>query len=187
MQFKTLIVGAAIAATAAAAPTAASNKPFNLIAIQSGSVIHNLPISAEGGSLWVDHKTNASCSSGPAATDPTAASTTFFVTPESQGFFLYGKLPNENAKQQFFTDRSGMGRGVLGYRDVPVTGRNFELWGWTINGTHLNFDGQESFYACPVDDSYVVSLGLIDPEQKDCLSFAAHVVETDSPVGCYYN
>lgn len=100
MQFKTLIAGAAIAATVAAAPTAASNKPFNLIAIQSGSVIHNLPISAEGGSLWVDHKTNASCSSGPAATDPTAASTTFFVTPESQGFFLYGKLPNENAKQQ---------------------------------------------------------------------------------------
>lgn len=103
MQFKTLIAGAALAASAAAAPAAAPSatpftKPFSLIAIQSGSVIHNLPLSAERGSLWLTQKTNATCD--PPAADPSAVQTTFFVTPESQQFFLYGKLPNENAKQQ---------------------------------------------------------------------------------------
>lgn len=91
IRSKIVFAGAALAATTLAAPAPASTatpltKPFGLIATQSGSEIHNLALSAKGGSLWINHRTHATCDS--ALSDPAAAQATFFVTPESQSFFL---------------------------------------------------------------------------------------------------
>ncbi|KAK7745775.1 hypothetical protein SLS53_002492 [Cytospora paraplurivora] len=166
--------------------TIGDNQPFGLVAIRSGSDIQYAPFSAALNGLLLDLPAqNATCSSTPA---PNYA--TFYL---SEGA-LYLQTPS-NITQELYTDRSGMGQGVLEYSTTPggyQAGRNSETTGWTIDQSgDLTFDGS-SFIACPgsVDNSWSVwvDAGNSNPAGlENCVGIAARTVAATSSVACTYD
>ncbi|KAF2143487.1 uncharacterized protein K452DRAFT_317617 [Aplosporella prunicola CBS 121167] len=193
MQLTTILPALALALTATAAPAGSCPGPapapvednlklFGLVAIRSGSPIQYASVTAQGSNIWLNQAVTADCDS-----DAANQGTVFALKEDTKELFLYGQ-EGAREKQILFTDRSGMGRGVLQYGNAPISGGRLETQGWAVNGTHLEFAGQDSWIACPYKDgTYVVSLGLIDGSRTDCLGFAARPVELDSAVGCVYN
>ncbi|KAK7543888.1 alkaline foam protein A [Phyllosticta citricarpa] len=216
MQFKNFVAAAALAGSASALPAAqqevkivdtsvgvvetsanlnvavdvpASNlKTFGLIAIMSGSPLQNQALAALQSGLSIGRKQDANCF------DKTSDFATFQLNVDTQELFLFNTT--EVSKQQFYTDRSGMGRGVLQYSDGVNTyfGKRSESKGFTINENGaLKFDGSD-FLACPYGDSeseWTVSIdvGITDPFNtgKNCTGFLAKTIETTDPVGCIYS
>ncbi|KAF9770777.1 hypothetical protein IL306_011613 [Fusarium sp. DS 682] len=196
MQFKTLFTASLLSAVAVAAPEGTKTGPprtedspvpkaFGLVALRSGSPIHYKHFSASesGFDLGLPKdKQNATCWS---KSDGAA----IFRLTEGE-LFLYN---TGKEQQRAYTDRSGMGQGVLQYghqKDLPAT---FETEGWKIDKAgNLNFDNAKGFMACPGDPkgpwSVWVATGNPRPgnSDKDCYSFNARVVEVKHPVSCVY-
>lgn len=192
MKFQ--ILAAAFAASAAAAPskqarqansTIGDNEPFSLLSIRSGSSLQYASFSAAQNSLLISlPDQGATCDSA----DPNYA--TFYL---SQGA-LYLSTPS-NVTQELYTDRSGMGQGVLQYSTTPggyQAGRNSETTGWVIDEAgDLTFDGS-SFVACPdsIDGSWSVwlSTGVANPAGNvNCTGIGARTVASASPDVCTYS
>ncbi|ROV98493.1 hypothetical protein VPNG_08551 [Cytospora leucostoma] len=199
MKFQ--ILAATFAACAAAAPhmqyrqtngtstngTApiGDNQPFGLVAIRSGSELQYASFSAAQNGLLLDLPAqNATCSSSPA---PNYA--TFYL---SEGA-LYLQTPS-NITQELYTDRSGMGQGVLEYSTTPggyQAGRNSETTGWAIDESgDLTFDGS-SFIACSgsIDNSWSVWVEAGNPNPAgldNCVGIAARTVTATDNVACTY-
>ncbi|KAK7535391.1 uncharacterized protein J3D65DRAFT_669456 [Phyllosticta citribraziliensis] len=216
MQFKNFVAAAALAASASALPAAqqeikvvdsavglvestanpnqavdvpATNlKTFGLIAIRSGSPLQNQGLTALQSGLSIGRKQDANCYG------ETSDFATFQLNVETEELFLFNTT--ELSKQQFYTDRSGMGRGVLQYSNGIDTsfGKRSETKGFAINENgSLQFDGSD-FLACPYGDSETewtvsIDVGNIDPfyTGKNCTGFIAKTIETTTPVGCFYN
>ncbi|KAL1630427.1 hypothetical protein SLS56_004955 [Neofusicoccum ribis] len=164
------------AAGAANAAAVATDKYFGGVAIHSGSAIQNAGVSASKNSLWLAHAQDASC-------DAESNFATFYLADGAAYLYAASATP-----QQLYVDRSGMGRGKIGYTTgAEPTPKNAERTGFAVDDQgHLTFDGS-SFYACPSgleDGSYGIW------QQKfadDCIAFAFRAQYTDAPVGCLYS
>lgn len=182
MKFQ--ILAAAFAATAAAAPslltrqtnttTIGDNEAFGLVALRSGSPVHFASFSAANDGILLNLPSqNASCSIN-ATNDAT-----FRLSDGALYLFTPTRIT-----QQLYTDRSGMGQGVLQYATAPngyQPGRNSETTGWEIDEAgDLTFDGA-GLIACPgsIDGAWSVwvSAGVINPGgNSGCLGISARAV-----------
>ncbi|KAL4952098.1 hypothetical protein BDW69DRAFT_168577 [Aspergillus filifer] len=192
-------VAATLAATAVAQPaSSATSQPsgtsapsstpgpetFGIVAIASGEAVQYSGFNAALGSLFAGLPSqNASCK----GTDDGFA--TFYI--KDKALYLYG---SEDATQEFYVDRSGMGQGKIGYTtgDASSGPRNGERTGWAIDkNNHLQFAGND-FLACPnsVDGAYSIwaPSGVAQPAGNEgCIGIAARVVKSDHPVACTYS
>lgn len=193
MKFQ--ILAAAFAASAAAAPSLrmrqtngtssiGDNQPFGLVAIHSGSAIQYSSFGAAQNSILVDVPSqNATCTSGSAD----------FATFSLTNGALYLWTPAETT-QELYTDRSGMGQGILQYSTTPggyLPGKNSETTGWKIDESgDLTFDG-DGLIACPnsIDGAWSVwtSAGVANPGgNSDCVGINARAVASNSADTCTY-
>ncbi|SCO23603.1 related to cell wall protein PhiA [Fusarium fujikuroi] len=174
------------------APAKSGNSPapktFGLVALRSGSPIHFTHFSASENGFLLGlpaDKQNATCSG---KSDGSAV----FRLSEGE-LYLY----NTGKKQQrAYTDRSGMGQGVLQYSTVtknPLP-EAFETKGWKIDKSgNLNFADASGFTACPngPDGSWAVwvATGNSRPgySEKECLGFNARVSEIEHATSCFYS
>jgi len=91
-------------ASLAAAGSIPDGSPFNLMALRSASDVHFAPFNAALSSIFLHlPEQNATCD---AESDGTA---TFYL--EDGSLFLYGD--DDDARQQLFADRSGMGKSWM--------------------------------------------------------------------------
>lgn len=193
MKFITL---ASLLTTAAAAPalkhrqsnsTIPDNTPFGLISIRSGSDLQYSSFTAAQGGLAIGLDQEGATCSGD------ATSATFYL---NQGaLFLY--TPS-NVTQQLYTDRSGMGQGVVQYSTTPggyQPGRNSETTGWELDTVgDMTFDGV-SLLACPRAAnsttgpySVLISTGATNPTGlSNCVGIVARAVPVEEPVACTYS
>ncbi|KAF4446879.1 hypothetical protein F53441_9510 [Fusarium austroafricanum] len=198
MQFKTLFA-ASLLGFAAAAPEGTKTSPpktedspvpktFGLVSLRSGSDIHFQHFSAAQGGFSLGlsaKKQNATCQ-GPGKPSGNAV----FRLSEGE-LFLYS---TGKKQQRAYTDRSGMGQGVLRYADRDAgLPRNAETKGWKVDKHgNLNFDNASGFTACPngPDGSWIVwvATGNSRPgnSDKECLGFNARVAEIEHANSCVY-
>ncbi|KIY74086.1 hypothetical protein CYLTODRAFT_448290 [Cylindrobasidium torrendii FP15055 ss-10] len=169
MFTKTSLVFFAAIATAFAAPT---DSVFNAVA--NGSAVQNSDVSASVGSLWLNHAQDASC-------DKENTNVAAFYIKDGAAF-LYAASATP---QQLYIDRSGMGRGKIGYvTGAEPTPKNAETTGFAVSDDgKLTFDGEDSFFACPSGDSYAIWKQQFS---EDCGAVTIDAKYTDSPVGCSY-
>lgn len=196
MKFQ--ILTAAFAASAAALPAlqprlngssaVGDNLLFSLIAIRSGSEIQNAPISAASNSLLLNLPSqNASCAgdNGP--------NYAFFYL-QSGSLYLWTL---NNATQELYTDRSGMGQGVLQYTTSPgglQPSRNGETKGWEVDEAgELSFDGA-GLIACPgsIDGAWSlwVNAGVANPGgNSGCLGISSRAIlsSSETATACNYS
>ncbi|KAL6916071.1 hypothetical protein FSHL1_007519 [Fusarium sambucinum] len=186
MQFKNLVLTPLVAAGIASAAPNPEVKVFQAVALRSASPIHhtNLQASMNGFALKLKDQ-GASCDAG--AKEDAA---TFTLNTETKEMLLYA---TSFPRQQVWTDRSGMGQGMLGYRTgaQPLCNR-CEQDKWSISENNfLQYDDSDNFIACPQEDgSYSVytSAGVNNPAgNKDCVSVTFAVSEVSEPVGCLYS
>ncbi|KAF5252671.1 hypothetical protein FANTH_2361 [Fusarium anthophilum] len=203
MQFKTLFAASLLGLAAAApaeecssstktSPPKSGNSPapktFGLVALRSASPIHFTHFSASENGFLLGlpaDKQNATCSG---KSDGSAV----FRLSEGE-LYLY----NTGKKQQrAYTDRSGMGQGVLQYSTVTKTPlpEAFETKGWKIDKSgNLNFADASGFTACPngPDGSWTVwvATGNAHPgnTDKECLGFNARISEIEHATSCFYS
>jgi hypothetical protein len=184
MQFKNIILTPLVAAGIASAAPNPDVEVFQAVALRSASPVHHTYLQASENGLFLKLKDQgASCDSGVKAD-----AATFSIDKKTGEVLLYS---TGNPRQQLFTDRSGMGQGVLQYRTgaQPLCTR-CEQDKWAINEDgHLQYDGKD-FRACPLDDgsySVWVSAGVDNPGgNKDCLGFSLITSKVEKPVGCLY-
>ncbi|SPJ73906.1 related to cell wall protein PhiA [Fusarium torulosum] len=184
MQFKNLILTPLVAAGIASAAPNPDVEVFQAIALRSASPVHHTYLQASKNSLFLKLKDQgASCDRGVKAD-----AATFSINKKTGEVLLYS---SSNPRQQLFTDRSGMGQGVLQYRTgaQPLCTR-CEQDKWAINKDgQLQYDGKD-FRACPLEDgsySVWISAGVDNPAgNKDCIPFTLTASEVDEPVGCLY-
>ncbi|KAK4222914.1 hypothetical protein QBC38DRAFT_374189 [Podospora fimiseda] len=199
MQLTTALLSlVAAAATTNAAPTdgaacVAPPRRFGIMALRSASPIHFASVSGFQNNLALklpENELEAQCTDGV-----TRREATFFI--KDGELFLY--TPKETI-QKLWTDRSGMGTGVLQYATYPkdgswTPGRNFETKGWEIDeNDNLLFKGS-SFIACPWDPkapettkwTLYVNAGVSNPAWNEgCLGVTARTVTASEPVRCTY-
>lgn len=189
------ITFASLLTSAAAAPalqyrqsnaTIADNTPFGLIAIRSGSDLQYSSFSAANGGLAIGiAKQDAVC-------DSATETATFYLNNGTLNLYT-----PSNVTQQLYTDRSGMGQGVLQYSTTPggyQPGKNSETSGWVVDSFgDLTFDGS-SLLACPSGNSTSgpysvwVSTGSTTPGgNSNCLGVVARTVVATTPVTCTYS
>ncbi|KAF1966790.1 hypothetical protein BU23DRAFT_441944, partial [Bimuria novae-zelandiae CBS 107.79] len=175
----------AVALTASALPQTtpiAESENFGVIAIRSGSPVHNLAFQAARSSLLVGAKSqNSSCDA------PGINSATFYI--QDQELQL---LPSRTSArpQTIFVDRSGMGMGNIGYvTGAEPLGENWETKGWAIDNNELKFDGT-GIQACPdaIDGAWSLWLqGSATPGwNENCTAITAAAIKAENPVGCWY-
>ncbi|RGP75031.1 cell wall [Fusarium longipes] len=185
MQFKNIILTPLVAAGIASAAPNPEVKVFQAVALRSASPVHHTYLQAADGGLSLKLKDQgASCDAG---VKEDAA--TFTLNTKTKEMLLYSR---SNPRQQVYTDRSGMGQGLIGYRTgaQPLCTR-CEQDKWSINENNfLQYDDRDNFIACPRDDgSYSVwaSAGVDNPGwNKDCVSITFAISEVKKPVGCLY-
>lgn len=113
MHFTRFFAASAVAATAAAMPAAESSGPntFGVIAIHSGSGVHNSGFNAAKGSLFAGlPNQGASCAR------PDEQSATFYI--KDGALFLYDASATP---QEIYVDRSGMGTFFSALRAFEIT------------------------------------------------------------------
>jgi hypothetical protein len=194
MKFQVL-AAAALASTAAAAPslryrqsngTVTDGTPFNMVSIRSGSNLQYSPFMAKDGGLVLNAKDQgASCSNG-AQQEKYA---TFFLKDGELNLYT-----PSNVTQKLFTDRSGMGQGILQYSTQPggyMPTRNSETKGWAVDQVgDLTFDGA-GMLACPSSGgaySVWVSTGSVSPGgNSNCTGINVRTAVAPSPVACTYS
>lgn len=185
MQFKNLILTPLVAAGIASAAPNPDVKVFQAVALRSASPIHHTYLQAsENGFALKLKDQGASCDKG--AKEDAA---TFSLNTKTGEMLLYSR---SNPRQQAFTDRSGMGQGLMGYRTgaQPLCTRcEQDKWAITKDG-ELQYDGKK-FRACPQEDgsySVWVSAGVDNPAgNKDCVSVSFTTSKVTKPVGCLYS
>lgn len=190
-----ILAASSIIACAAAAPavqarqsnvTIADNTPFGLLALRSASAVHFASFSAtEGGLVLKATDQGATCE----AETETAQ---FYLSAGA----LYLYTPS-NITQEIYTDRSGMGQGVLQYSTTPggyLQPRNAETVGWALDSVgDLTFDGS-SLLACPSSAnnteapwSLWVSTGVSSPGgNTGCLGISSRASVATEPNRCTY-
>lgn len=191
MKFQVL-TSAAMVASAAAAPSLVARQngtipdgtPFNLVSIRSGSDLQYASFSAVQGGLALSvEDQGADCLKGEQ---------NYATFSLSQGELLL--YTPGTVEQKLYTDRSGMGQGVLQYSTQPggyLPGRNSETKGWTLDQYgDLTFDGV-SLLACPssIEGAYSVwvSAGVTAPGGQDgCVGIAARATVATEPNACTY-
>lgn len=192
MKFQ-ILSAASIVASAAAAPSLVARQngtipdgtPFNLVSIRSGSNLQYASFSAVRGGLALNAPEE-----GADCVDGEQNYATFSL---SQGeLLLY--TPGD-VQQKLYTDRSGMGQGVLQYSTQPggyLPGRNSETKGWQLDQYgDLTFDGA-SLLACPSSiagaSSVWISTGAASPGgNSNCTGIAARATVATEPVACTYS
>ncbi|KAK7702570.1 hypothetical protein SLS64_009533 [Diaporthe eres] len=191
MKFQVLSA-AAIVASASAAPSLVARQngtipdgtPFNLVSIRSGSNLQYASFSAVQGGLALNApEQGADCLKGEQ---------NYATFSLSQGELLL--YTPGTVEQKLYTDRSGMGQGVLQYSTQPggyLPGRNSETKGWVLDQYNdLTFDGA-SLVACPssVAGAYSVwvSTGTATPGyNQNCTGIAARATVATEPNACTY-
>ncbi|KAF4334237.1 cell wall [Fusarium beomiforme] len=197
MQFKTLFTASLLSALAVAAPEGTKTGPaksgnspvpktFGLVALRSGSPIHFTHFSASDSGFLLGlpkDKQNATCAG---KSDGSAV----FRLSEGE-LFLYN---TGKEQQRAYTDRSGMGQGVLQYSHSKDLPEQFETKGWKIDKAgNLNFADASGFTACPngPDGSWAVWVATGNPRpgysDKECLGFNARVSEIEHATSCVYS
>ncbi|KAK4466299.1 hypothetical protein QBC42DRAFT_259296 [Cladorrhinum samala] len=198
MQLTTALLSVFAAAAAAAPATEGASctpppRRFGIMALRSASPIHFGEIIASENKMALglaESEINAQCADGAAKKEAT-----FYIRDGE--LFLY--TPNDTV-QQFFTDRSGMGQGVIQYvtykkGETPNFGARSETKGWVVDeNDNLTFNGN-SLQACPWDPAtpnatkwYIWMSGVEKPAgQEGCLGFNARTVTTAKPVQCTYS
>ncbi|KAL1869619.1 hypothetical protein Daus18300_005473 [Diaporthe australafricana] len=191
MKFQVL-AAATMVASATAAPrmharqsngTVPDGTPFSMLSIRSGSDLQYATFSASQGGLAL----NAGAEQGATCANGEQEYATFVL---NQGeLSLYTPA---NVTQTLYTDRSGMGQGVLQYSTQPggyLPGRNSETKGWVVDQYgDLTFDGA-SLIACPNGDSYSVwvSAGVANPGgSSNCTGIAVRTSVATEPNACTY-
>ncbi|KAH8767442.1 hypothetical protein F5883DRAFT_555026 [Diaporthe sp. PMI_573] len=193
MKFQVLSA-ATLVASAAAAPslrmrqtnsTVPDGTPFNMLSIRSGSDLQYASFAAVQGGLALHvEEQGATCSNGAEQEYAT------FVLNQGE-LSLYTPA---NLTQTLYTDRSGMGQGVLQYSTQPggyLPGRNSETKGWVVDQYgDLTFAGA-SLIACPssIDGAYSVwvSAGVTSPGgNSNCTGIAVRTSVATEPVACTY-
>lgn len=190
------LAASSLVAAAAAAPALQArqnttsaipdNTPFGLLSLRSGSDVHFASFSASNGGLALGvTDQGATC-------ETESNSATFYLSNS----VLYLYTPS-NITQTLYTDRSGMGQGVLQYGTSPggySPPRNAETSGWAVDAAgDLTFDG-ESLLACPASAnstagpwSLWVNTGATNPGgNTGCLGISSRVVEASEPNACTY-
>ncbi|KAL4724420.1 hypothetical protein ACLX1H_009034 [Fusarium chlamydosporum] len=202
MQFKTLFTASLLSGLAVAAPSPKATctseaktesspvpKTFGLVALRSGSPIHFSSFSASQSGfdlLLPKDKQGAKCVGGK-----DQGTATFRLSKEGE-LFLYS---TGKEQQIAYTDRSGMGQGVLQYTSGKSYPRNAETKGWKINKSGNLVFGQDeaNFTACHDGfyDSWSiwVATGAEHPgnTDKECLGFNARVAEIKDATSCVYS
>ncbi|GJP93560.1 hypothetical protein CBS63078_3808 [Aspergillus niger] len=181
MQLKNLIFAAATAA-ALPATDAATNEPFGVISIHSGSGVQYAPFNAALGSIFAGLKSqNASCS------NPQDQTATFFL--DDGALYLYDQSATP---QELYVDRSGMGQGKIGYTTgAQPAPKNGERKGWSIDANnHLQFGGKD-LIACPnsIEGAWSIwaDAGVAKPGYNEgCEGIAARVEVSKNPNVCSY-
>ena len=197
MQFATLALTAASAATGAMAAPAANPNPdlvtFGVISIASGSKVQN----AGWGAMHKGIFTGAKPQEGASCYGPEQDYATFVLNKADGTLDL---RTDGKPWQQLFVDRSGMGQGVMQYTTgAEPASRNAERAGWAIDDAsqHLTFGGSDAFLACPnglpgTADAETFRVlpyvGINSPAgYTNCTSIAARVVVATNPVDCLYS
>ncbi|KPM35818.1 hypothetical protein AK830_g10751 [Neonectria ditissima] len=184
MQIKALLFAPLVASGLVSAAPAASTKsaPFEILTLRSASPIHFNEVQAARNSIFLQLPNQK------AVCDKKSDNAATFQIVDGV-LHLYR---SSGTQQTLFTDRSGMGQGVLQYAtgDAPLP-RNGERKGWKIdkNGD-LTFNGS-GFIACPgsISNSWSVWLdaGVSNPGgNKNCLGFTARTVKVSKPNSCKY-
>lgn len=197
MKFLTV---AALATSVAAIPTwrtrysnrtITDNTPFALLAIRSGNELQYSPFSASQGSLVLN---DPSAKDAVCATTTTSGAATFYLS--NGALYLYTPA---NITQELYTDRSGMGQGMLQYSTTPggsLPGRNSETTGWMFDAVNdIVFSSNSSFVACPAalnatSGPYSVWLntGVTNPGSNlNCVGIAARAVPVAKRNACTYS
>lgn len=191
MKFQVL-TSAAMVASAAAAPslvvrqngTIPDGTPFNLVSVRSGSDLQYASFSAVQGGLALNvEEQGADCLNGEQ---------NYATFSLSQGELLL--YTPDTVEQKLYTDRSGMGQGVLQYSTQPggyLPGRNSETKGWTLDQYgDLTFDGA-SLLACPSSTEGAYSV-WVDADvtapggQGGCVGIAARATVATELNACTY-
>ncbi|KAK3990686.1 hypothetical protein QBC44DRAFT_238479 [Cladorrhinum sp. PSN332] len=197
MQLTTALLSLFAAGAVTAAPTngsacAVPARKFGIMSLRSASPIHFGQVSAYRNNIVLslpENELEAQCANGVARRDAT-----FYI--KDGELFLF--TPKDTV-QKFFTDRSGMGQGVLQYvtyakGETWTPGRNFETKGWEIDeNDNLTFKGN-GLQACPWDAANPQTTkwniwlsGVSKPAtQEGCLGFNARTITIDEPVKCTY-
>ncbi|KAF4304321.1 hypothetical protein GTA08_BOTSDO08120 [Botryosphaeria dothidea] len=166
-------------------PAAATNRTFGIMALRSASPIHFLSVVATQSGLQLGKKQDAAC-------DKPSDYATFLLDNSTAKLFLYDGP--KSSYQQLYTDRSGMGQGVLQYtrtRDQTLNPNRIETTGFVVpkDSPDLQFK-DVGFLACPgTGDIWSVWLdaGVANPGGiTGCLGFSARAVDTTDPVACVY-
>ncbi|QPH12637.1 hypothetical protein C2857_004891 [Epichloe festucae Fl1] len=182
MKFSAAVSSIFMACSALAVPATNPVRPkaFEVTASRPDSPIHLAVLSAAEKGLFLKlPKQNAICK---------GENNRATLYLEGSKLFLYS---DDNKPQLIFVDRSGMGKGVIGYvdagHDFP---RNSEADGWSISNGALLFDGT-GLQACPnsIDGAWSVWLkGVHNPGGNEgCLGFDARVSPNEKPVSCQYS
>ncbi|KAK4160244.1 hypothetical protein QBC43DRAFT_270748 [Cladorrhinum sp. PSN259] len=196
MQLKTTLLSLfAVAATAAPTDGASCTAPprkFGIMSLRSASPIHFGQVSAYQNNIALnlpEDQINAQCANGVSRKDAT-----FYI--KDGELFLYTP---KDIVQKFFTDRSGMGQGVLQYvtygkNETWTPGPRLETKGWAVDeNDNLTFNGV-GLLACPWDSTasntkwYIwVAASSAPAGQQGCLGFNARTLTVDAPVQCTYS
>ncbi|KOS22460.1 hypothetical protein ESCO_002313 [Escovopsis weberi] len=169
-------VGAILIATAAAQIT----PPFYLQAFRAGIPFPRDRVSASFSNLWVDRfgSQNATCEG------PDRGYANFYL--EGERLHL---LSPPGVTQLVFTDRSGFGRGQIGYLTNPTEiPPRFEVDGWHFDANRdLHFRGQ-NLIACEGGPSggwnLRLDVGIIEP---GCIGVRVHSTDEPVPIVCIYH
>ncbi|KAF5676147.1 ferric reductase Fre2p [Fusarium heterosporum] len=179
MQFKTLFTASLLSGLAFAAPsekaTKSCEKTFDLVALRSASDIHFTRFSASQGGFQLglpEDKQKAKCKGD------SHGIANFRIKDGELYLYNTGK-----EQQKVYTDRSGMGQGVLQYSSKGSISKNAESKGWKVTKSGDLVFGKDnaSFIACPngPDKSWNVwvYVGNDRPgySEKECLGFTARV------------
>ncbi|GAB0133557.1 hypothetical protein EsDP_00001964 [Epichloe bromicola] len=183
MKFSVAVSSIFMACSALAVPATnpVRHKAFDVMASHPHSPIHEAALGAAKKGLFLNlPKQKATCN---------GENNRATLYLEGSKLFLYS---DDDKPQLIFVDRSGMGRGIIGYVDAGQSfPRNSEVDGWSINSKGaLVFDGSD-LQACPnsIDGAWSVWMsGVQKPGGiEGCLGFNALVVPNEKPVSCQYS
>lgn len=172
------ILSLAAAFGAVAAQDNTVGNTYQLRVYKKGADFHHSLVSAWKGGFTVDGQPQtADCAR------PQEYAT--FVIRDREAYMYTGR--NSENPQQLFTDRSGMGRGILGYLSGPHgIPENWQTGPWDLNEKTgvLSFEGA-NFWACPRGDwpGYKLWLGQFEP---DCVKVKVKAEKVKKPVKCSY-
>lgn len=153
---------------------------FSLIALRSGSDVHQSVFQAANSSIFAGLTTQgASCDS--------ASETATFTLGSDGSLNLYS---TDAPYQEAYVDASGMGQGIFGFttgaQPMPKNGQRSNF---TLDASDdLTFNGK-SFIACPYNNAYTiwVNSGVDNPAgNTNCTGISVQATKIENGVSCTY-